>query len=175
MPKKARNFAAEAAEVDKAVAEVKKQELVRELDKKNTKSMQRSKRKSKPLVLTDVLERPSSEERADQETKSLKGLSDALDKLAEEYGQLALQHAMQKKFADLPSSGQGMSKKQLNQIILDKNRVIADLEETAYSKGKGLSKPKSMNKWIAHVKEYAKKHGCSYATALKEAKATYKK
>jgi len=30
------------------------------------------------------------------------------------------------------------SKKQLNQIILDKNKVISDLEETAYSKGKGL-------------------------------------
>lgn len=32
-----------------------------------------------------------------------------------------------------------------------------------------------MNRWIAHVKEYAKKHNISYTQALKEAKATYKK
>lgn len=38
--------------------------------------------------------------------------------------------------------------------------------------GGGISK---RNKWIAHVKEYAKKHGVTYAHAMKEAKATYKK
>jgi hypothetical protein len=29
--------------------------------------------------------------------------------------------------------------------------------------------------WIAHVKAYAKQHGCSYKEALKRAGATYKK
>jgi hypothetical protein len=38
--------------------------------------------------------------------------------------------------------------------------------------GGRISKP---NKWIAHVKAYAKKHGCTYTTAMKEAKASYKK
>jgi hypothetical protein len=65
-----------------------------------------------------------------------------------------------------------LSKKQLNQIILDKNRVIADLEETAYSKGKGMSKP---NAWISHVKAYAKDNGITYSQAMKQAKSTYKK
>lgn len=32
-----------------------------------------------------------------------------------------------------------------------------------------------MNSWIAHVKDYAKKHNISYREALKQAKATYKK
>ena len=32
-----------------------------------------------------------------------------------------------------------------------------------------------MNRWIMHVKQYQKQHGCSYAEALKKAKATYKK
>jgi hypothetical protein len=41
--------------------------------------------------------------------------------------------------------------------------------------GTGISKSKSSNKWIIHVKKYAKTHGCSYATAIKKAKATYKK
>jgi len=132
------------------------------------------KRKPKEMV-TDTESMERMETKSDMETKSeakLQDLIGTLKQLEEEFGQLALRQAM-KKFEE--SSGQGMSKKQLNQIILDKNRVISDLEETAYSKGKGLSKPKSMNKWIMHVKEYAKQHGCSYATALKEAKATYKK
>jgi len=134
------------------------------------------KRKPKEMV-TDTESMERMETKSDMETKSeseskLQDLVGTLKQLEEEFGQLALRQAM-KKFEE--SSGQGMSKKQLNQIILDKNRVISDLEETAYSKGKGLSKPKSMNKWIMHVKEYAKQHGCSYATALKEAKATYKK
>jgi hypothetical protein len=30
-----------------------------------------------------------------------------------------------------------------------------------------------MNKWIVHVKKYAKKHNCSYKDALKLSKATY--
>lgn len=32
-----------------------------------------------------------------------------------------------------------------------------------------------MNKWIQHVKEYQKKHNCSYKDALKGAKMTYNK
>jgi hypothetical protein len=142
------------------------------------------KRKRKlPIVLTDVLERPSSEERAVEEDRaskeraareksSLEDLAGTLDRLAEEFGQLALRQAMERKFAELPSSGQGMSKKQLNQIILDKNRVIADLEETAYTKGKGMSKS---NPWISHVKAYAKDNGITYSQAMKQAKSTYKK
>jgi len=125
--------------------------------------------------LLGISERRSSEERMDEQAKSLKGLSEALDKLAEEYGQLALQHAMEKRFAELPSEnleGEGLSKKQLNQIILDKNRVIADLEETAYAKGKGMSKP---NQWISHVKQYAKENGITYSQAMKQAKSSYRK
>jgi len=133
------------------------------------------KRKPKEMVTDTESDMERMEMKSESEMKSeakLQDLIGTLKQLEEEFGQLALRQAM-KKFEE--SSGQGMSKKQLNQIILDKNRVISDLEETAYSKGKGLSKPKSMNKWIMHVKEYAKQHGCSYATALKEAKATYKK
>jgi hypothetical protein len=124
----------------KGQAEEMEPTLISVLENKNTQSILRSKKKSKPLVFNDISERPSSEDRADQETKSLRELADTLDQLAEEYGQLALRQAMERKFADLPSSGQGLSKKQLNQIILDKNRVIADLEETAYSKGTGLKR-----------------------------------
>ena len=32
-----------------------------------------------------------------------------------------------------------------------------------------------MNKWIEHVKEYAKKHGVKYKVAMKEARASYTK
>jgi hypothetical protein len=32
-----------------------------------------------------------------------------------------------------------------------------------------------VNKWIAHVKAYAKKHNISYKDALKKAKSSYKK
>ena len=34
---------------------------------------------------------------------------------------------------------------------------------------------KKVNKWIAHVKKYAKKNKIPYREALKKAKATYKK
>jgi hypothetical protein len=30
-----------------------------------------------------------------------------------------------------------------------------------------------MNAWLQHVKDYQKKHGCSYKTAMQKAKATY--
>jgi hypothetical protein len=51
-------------------------------------------------------------------------------------------------------------------------RELGQAEEL---EGTGISKPKSMNKWIAFVKEYAKKHGVTYSQAMKDAKATYKK
>ena len=34
---------------------------------------------------------------------------------------------------------------------------------------------KKVNKWIAHVKKYAKQHKITYREALKKARATYKK
>jgi len=51
-------------------------------------------------------------------------------------------------------------------------KVATKVEKVANSIQTGIPKP---NKWHAHVNEYVKKHGCSYATAVKEAKATYKK
>ena len=36
-------------------------------------------------------------------------------------------------------------------------------------------KPRKPSAWIAHVKAYAKEHGCSYKEALSKAKASYKK
>jgi hypothetical protein len=32
-----------------------------------------------------------------------------------------------------------------------------------------------MNRWIEHVKRYQEEYGVSYAVALREAKATYRK
>jgi hypothetical protein len=51
-------------------------------------------------------------------------------------------------------------------------KIATKVEKVTNSNQTGVPKP---NKWHAHVKEYVKKHGCSYATAVKEAKATYKK
>ena len=31
-----------------------------------------------------------------------------------------------------------------------------------------------MNSWVAHVKAYQAKHGCTYKEAMKRAKETYK-
>lgn len=44
--------------------------------------------------------------------------------------------------------------------------------ESPILSGKGKKK---VNKWIEHVKAYQQKHGCSYKTAMKESKASYKK
>jgi hypothetical protein len=39
-----------------------------------------------------------------------------------------------------------------------------------------MSSPiKKSNAWVTHVKAYQAEHGCTYAVALKESKATYKK
>ena len=34
---------------------------------------------------------------------------------------------------------------------------------------------KKQNSWISHVQGYRAEHGCTYAVALKESKASYKK
>jgi predicted RNase H-like nuclease (RuvC/YqgF family) len=176
------------AQAEQQAMQRKSRNQQKTLEERKQMKVQKAKAK-KALVelekkrLSDISERGSSEERADEETRdsedrkdreksSLADLAGTLDQLAEEYGQLTLRQAMERKFAELPSSGQGMSKKQLNQIILDKNRVIGDLEETAYSKGKGMSRS---NPWVSHVKQYAKDNGITYSQAMKQAKSTYKK
>ena len=49
--------------------------------------------------------------------------------------------------------------------ILRKEKKVKDV----------LKKVKPKITWLEHVKEYAKKHNVPYKTAMKEAKATYKK
>jgi hypothetical protein len=75
-----------------------------------------------------------------------------------EYNNIQIEK-QEKEEEDKKKEGSGFNKKQLRQIVLDKNKVIADLEETAY--GSGFNKKQlrqiilDKNKVIADLEETA--------------------
>jgi hypothetical protein len=64
--------------------------------------------------------------------------------------------------------------KQLPQEIIDsRNRVLEQLKPKPKSKPK--TKSNGSNKWVEHVRAYAKANNISYACAISEASKTYRK